>query len=52
MTQLAAATTPKRSVASRSVWVGRALSSLVILFLTMDAAMKIAALPMSLKRRR
>jgi hypothetical protein len=29
----------------RSVWVGRALSSLVILFLTMDAAMKIAALP-------
>jgi hypothetical protein len=36
---------PKRSVASRSVWVGRALSSLVILFLTMGAAMKIAALP-------
>ena len=45
MTQLAASTTPKRFVASRSVWVGRALSSLVILFLTMDAAMKIAALP-------
>ena len=45
MTQLAASTTPKPFVASRSVWVGRVLSSLVILFLTMDAAMKIAALP-------
>jgi hypothetical protein len=45
MTQLAASTTPKPSVASRSGWVGRALSGLVILFLTMDAAMKIAALP-------
>ena len=45
MTQLAASTTPKPFVGSRSVWVGRALSSLVILFLTMDAAMKIAALP-------
>ena len=45
MTELAASTTPKASVASPSVWVGRALSSLVILFLTMDAAMKIAALP-------
>ena len=44
MTQLAASTAPNRSVASRSVWAGRALSSLVILFLTMDAAMKIAAL--------
>ena len=32
MTQLAASTTPKPFVASRSVWVGRALSSLVILF--------------------
>ena len=28
-----------------SVWTGRALSGLVILFLAMDAAMKIAALP-------
>jgi hypothetical protein len=31
--------------ASRSVWAGRALSSLIILFLAMDAGMKIAALP-------
>jgi hypothetical protein len=45
MSRLAASTTPKRSVASRSVWVGRGLSSLVILFLAIDAAMKIAALP-------
>ena len=45
MTQFAEATTPKASIASRSVWVGRALSCLVILFLTMDAGMKIAALP-------
>ena len=45
MTQLAAPITAKRSVASRSVWLGRALSSLVILFLAMDATMKIAALP-------
>jgi hypothetical protein len=45
MSQLAASTTPKRSVVSRSVWVGRGLSSLVILFLAIDAAMKIAALP-------
>jgi hypothetical protein len=43
MTELAAST-PKRFVASRSVWVGRALSSLVILFLAMDAAMKITEL--------
>ena len=42
MTQLASPTTP---VASPSVWFGRALSSLVILFLAMDAAMKIAELP-------
>lgn len=35
-----------RQPASRpSVWTGRALSGLVILFLAMDAAMKIAALP-------
>ena len=28
-----------------SVWVGRSLSSIVVLFLAMDAALKIAALP-------
>jgi DoxX-like family len=45
MTQFAASTMSKRSVASGSVWVGRALSSVVILFLATDAAVKIAALP-------
>ena len=45
MSELAASTTPARSAASSSVWVGRSLSSLVVLFLAMDAALKIAALP-------
>jgi hypothetical protein len=45
MSQLTAATRPTSSAASPSVWVGRLLSSLVVLFLAMDAAMKIAALP-------
>ena len=45
MSELAASTTPARSAASPSVWVGRSLSSLVVLFLAMDAALKIAALP-------
>lgn len=50
MTQLAfsmpaAASAASRPLSSRSVWGGRALSGLVILFLTLDAAMKIAALP-------
>lgn len=34
-----------RPASRPSVWTGRALSGLVILFLVMDAAMKIAALP-------
>jgi hypothetical protein len=45
MSQLAAAMPRALPATSRSVWAGRALSSLIILFLAMDAGMKIAALP-------
>jgi DoxX-like protein len=42
---LAAPAMPTRPVASASVWVGHSLSTIVVLFLAMGAAMKIAALP-------
>ncbi len=45
MTESAAVGMSQPSVASRSLWAGRVLSSLAVLFLAMDAAMKIAALP-------
>lgn len=40
-----ATTTPPSETATSSVWVGRLLSGLVILFLMLDGAMKLAALP-------
>lgn len=45
MDYAAQTSTPVRLGLRSSVWTGRALSGLVILFLVTDAAMKIAALP-------
>ena len=46
MSQLAASSKASAQSASRrSIWTGRVLSGVVILFLVMDAGMKIAALP-------
>jgi hypothetical protein len=45
MSHLAASNRFALSTSRRSIWTGRALSGLVILFLVMDAGMKIAALP-------
>jgi hypothetical protein len=45
MSHLAASNASAVSPSRWPVWTGRALSSLVILFLVMDAGMKIAALP-------
>ena len=45
MSHLAALNASALSASRPSIWTGRALSGLVILFLVMDAGMKIAALP-------
>jgi hypothetical protein len=45
MFHVAASNTSTLTTSRPSVWTGRALSGLVILFLVVDAAMKIAALP-------
>jgi hypothetical protein len=45
MSHLAASNASALSASRRWIWTGRALSGLVILFLVMDAGMKIAALP-------
>ena len=45
MDYVAAMNASIQSASRPSVWTGRTLSGLVILFLVMDAAMKIAALP-------
>ena len=52
MSQVATSTTPAPSAASPAVWGGRSLSGIVVLFLVMDAGMKIAALPIVPKARR
>ena len=45
MFKVAASNTSTLTTSRSLVWTGRALSGLVILFLVVDAAMKIAALP-------
>ena len=45
MSHLAASNASTLSASRWSIWTGRALSGLVIVFLVMDAGMKIAALP-------
>ena len=45
MFHVAASNTSRLTTSRPLVWTGRALSGLVILFLVVDAAMKIAALP-------
>jgi len=45
MSQVATSNASALSASRWPVWTGRALSGLVILFLVMDAGMKIAALP-------
>ncbi len=40
---------PKAASSPRSLWTGRVLSGLVVLFLAFDAAMKVARLPMALE---
>ena len=45
MSNLAVLNEPIPSASRWSIWTGRMLSGLVILFLVMDAGMKIAALP-------
>jgi DoxX-like family len=45
MSHLAVSNTSALSASRWSIWTGRALSGLVILFLVIDAGMKIAAVP-------